>query len=217
MSEDNTQSKYLYEDTLKAKGYINICGVDEAGRGPLAGRVYAAAVILDRDNPIEGLEDSKKLTEKKREALYSEIIEKAKAYSIAWCEADEIDSINIRQATMKAMNKAINDLSVKADYAIIDGNFTPVDMSVEGQYIIKGDGLSASIGAASILAKVARDRNMAELDKEYPQYGLAKHKGYGTKAHYIAILKHGVADFHRKSFLKNLEEKREKLLESGDL
>ncbi len=218
MAEINTGlSKYFHEESLKSLGYNAVCGVDEAGRGPLAGRVYAAAVILDEENPIEGLDDSKKLSEKKRKELFKLICEKAKAYSICWCEADEIDNVNILNATLNTMKKAIESLPIKADYFIVDGNFTPKNMDIEGKAIISGDALSASISAASILAKVARDDYMYEMDKLYPEYLFAKHKGYGTKAHYIAILTHGVLPLHRKSFLKNLEEKRQKFMSSGDL
>ena len=198
-----------YEKELRNNGYNYVCGADEAGRGPLAGPVYAAAVILDPNNPIEGLNDSKKLSEKKREKLFDEIIEKSLSWSIASVDEKEIDEINILQAAMLAMKKAIESLDIKADYALIDGNKTP-DLSIDSEAVVKGDALCQSISAASILAKVARDRYMVNLDGKYPMYNFKKHKGYPTKDHYIAILKNGIAPCHRKTFLKNLDEKRKK-------
>ena len=195
---------FSYECNAKNKGYKYICGVDEAGRGPLAGPVCAAAVILPEGCEIEGLNDSKKLSEKKREMLYDVIVEKAVAYSIAYGTLEEIEQYNILEATYLAMNRAIEGLSVNADFALIDGNRVPKNITVPCETVIKGDSKSYSISAASILAKVTRDRLLLEYDKKYPQYGFANHKGYGTKAHYDAIAQHGVCEVHRLSFLKNV-------------
>ena len=184
-----------YEDT------VLICGVDEAGRGPLAGPVYAAAVILPRGLVIEGLNDSKKLTEKRREALFDEIREKAIAYGIGCADEKEVDEINILQATFLAMRRAIAQLSTTPDLALIDGN-RDSDFGVPSKTVIKGDSLSANIAAASVLAKVTRDRVMKEYDAQYPQYGFGVHKGYGTKRHYEALREHGPCPIHRMSFLK---------------
>lgn len=192
-----------YENEALSKGYNNICGVDEAGRGPLAGPVCAAAVILHKGEIIEGVNDSKKLTEKKREALYDVIKEKAVAYSIAFASVEEIEEINILNATMLAMKRAVEGLEVPADYAMIDGNKIP-DLNIPAECVVKGDANSMSIAAASILAKVTRDRLCAEYETEYPQYGFAKHKGYGTKLHREMILKYGPCKIHRMSFLKKL-------------
>ena len=193
----------LYEKEAMEKGYTAVCGVDEAGRGPLAGPVYAAAVILPLGLEIPGVNDSKKLTEKKREALFPEIKEKALAYSVASASEKEIDEINILNATYLAMSRAVEGLSVKADYALIDGNRMP-RLSIPGETIVKGDGLSMSIACASILAKVSRDHVMLELDQKYPQYQFAKHKGYGTKLHTDLIRQYGPCEIHRKSFLKKI-------------
>ena len=193
---------FEHERAAAAKGWRHICGVDEAGRGPLAGPVYAAAVILPDGPVIEGLNDSKKLTEKKREALFDVICEQAVAYSIASASAKEIDEINILQATFLAMRRAVEGLPVKADYAIIDGNRMP-PLDIEGETLIKGDALSPSVAAASILAKVSRDRYMYELDRELPQYQFAKHKGYGTKLHYEMITEFGASEHHRVTFLRS--------------
>lgn len=195
-----------YEREAAERGYTAVCGIDEAGRGPLAGPVCAAAVILPHDFQLDGLDDSKKLTEKKREELYSRITLQAVAFGIGWASEREIDEINILQATFLAMGRAVAELAPPADYALVDGNRMPA-LAVPGEAIIKGDGKCASIAAASILAKVSRDRLMRALDKEYPQYGFAQHKGYGTKAHYAAIKKYGILPVHRRSFLKNLAEK----------
>lgn len=195
---------FSYECNAKNKGYKYICGVDEAGRGPLAGPVCAAAVILPEGCEIEGLNDSKKLSEKKREMLYDVIVEKAVAYSIAYGTLEEIEQYNILEATYLAMNRAIEGLSVNADFALIDGNRVPKNITVPCETVIKGDSKSYSISAASILAKVTRDRLLLEYDKKYPQYGFANHKGYGTKAHYDAIAQHGVCEVHRLSFFKNV-------------
>lgn len=182
----------------------HICGVDEAGRGPLAGPVYAAAVILDPMRPIEGLNDSKKLTEKKREMLYDQIINSAVAYSIAFADVIEIEQYNILGATYLAMTRAVDGLSVKPEMALIDGNRLPPQLSVAGRTVVKGDALSESIAAASILAKVSRDRVLVQMDAEYPQYGFAVHKGYGTAAHTAALREHGPCPEHRMSFLKKI-------------
>lgn len=195
---------FSYENEAAKNGYKYICGVDEAGRGPLAGPVCAAAVILPEDCEIEGLNDSKKISEKKRELLYDIIIEKAVAYSIAYGTLEEIEQYNILEATYLAMNRAIDGLSVKSDFALIDGNRVPKNITVPCETVIKGDSKSYSIAAASILAKVTRDRLLLEYDEKYPQYGFASHKGYGTKAHYEAIAQHGVCEVHRLSFLKNV-------------
>ena len=186
-----------------SEGYSVICGVDEAGRGPLAGPVYAAAVILPDGLIIEELNDSKKLSEKKREALFDMITEKALYYSVARAEVSEIEEINILNSAMLAMKRAINGLGVKPELALIDGN-TVRGFDVDAKPVIKGDALCPSIAAASILAKVSRDRYCLEMDRMYPQYGFAAHKGYGTKAHYDAILKYGPCPLHRMSFLKKL-------------
>ncbi len=176
-----------------------IAGVDEVGRGPLCGDVVTAAVILDPNNPIEGLADSKKLSEKKREYLFEIIKEKALAWHIARASVAEIDQLNILHATMLAMQRAVTGLSIKPNLILVDGNRAP-DFGVKAQPVVKGDSLVQEIGAASILAKVTRDREMIELDKLYPQYGLHKHKGYPTKAHLDAISQHGVNEIYRKSF-----------------
>ncbi len=190
-----------FEDTLMGAGYNNIAGVDEAGRGPLAGDVFAAAVILPPDFLPEGLNDSKKLSEKKREKLYDVITENAIAYAVGRASAEEIDDINILQATYEAMRRAVAGLSVKPDYVLIDGN--PVtDMPFLHASIVKGDSLSLSIAAASIIAKVSRDRYMMEMDAQFPGYGFGVHKGYGTKAHKEAVWEHGPCPIHRRSFLK---------------
>ncbi|MEH0687646.1 ribonuclease HII [Vibrio cholerae] len=180
-------------------GYQWIAGVDEVGRGPLVGDVVTAAVILDPSNPIEGLNDSKKLSEKKRLALLPEIKEKALAWSVGRCSPAEIDEWNILQATMVAMQRAIAGLSLTPDLALIDGNRVP-DLPMDAMAVVKGDLRVAQISAASIIAKVVRDQEMEALDKRHPQFGFAQHKGYPTKAHFAAIEAHGVIDEHRKSF-----------------
>lgn len=197
---------FAYERQATGNGFQAVCGVDEAGRGPLAGPVCAAAVILPMDCDIPGLNDSKKLSEKKREALFPVIQEKAVAFGIGWASAEEIDRVNILQATFLAMGRAVEALDVPADYALIDGNRMP-PLAIPGEAIVKGDATSASIAAASILAKVSRDRLLCQLDRAHPEYGFAKHKGYGTKAHYEAIREYGLLPEHRRSFLKNLEGK----------
>lgn len=181
------------------EGYQLFAGVDEVGRGPLVGDVVTAAVILDPDNPIEGLTDSKKLSEKKRLALFPEIQEKALAWAVGRCSPDEIDELNILQATMVAMQRAIAGLKIQPDFALIDGNRVP-KLPMAGQAVVKGDLRVAEISAASIIAKVVRDAEMDELDKKHPEFGFANHKGYPTKAHFEAIEKHGVISEHRKSF-----------------
>ena len=192
---------YTFENTLREKGFAAVCGIDEAGCGPLAGPVYAAAVILNPDDPIEGLNDSKKLTEKKREALYPQIKDRALAWAIASATAQEIDEINILQATYLAMERAMQQLSVKPDIAMIDGNRAK-DFGLPVRTVIKGDSLSANIAAASVLAKVTRDDLMLEQAQNYPQYKFDVHKGYGTKAHYEALRNYDASPVHRKSFLK---------------
>ena len=194
-----------YEKLYHEKGYSLVCGVDEAGRGPLCGPVVAAAVILRDDDPIEGLNDSKKLSEKKREALYGEICARALAYSIASASPEEIDELNILGATMLAMQRAIKGLSPAADFALIDGN-TVRNMPVPAVGVIKGDAISSSISAASILAKVTRDRLCLEHDRLYPGYGIAGHKGYPTAAHMEAVRQLGPSPIHRRSFLKFLDK-----------
>lgn len=194
---------YEYEKQAVSEGYEIVCGVDEAGRGPLCGPVCAAAVILPLDCEIEGINDSKKLSEKKRDILFDIIKEKAVAYSVCMVDAKTIDEINILQATFLAMRTAVQNLSVKPDMALIDGNGKP-GLSIEERTVIKGDAKSVSIAAASILAKVTRDRYMAEIDKQYPEYCFAKHKGYGTKLHYEKIAEYGICSEHRRTFLKKI-------------
>lgn len=198
MSEVNM---WEIETGCYAEGYRVICGVDEAGRGPLAGPVCAAAVILPPNAEIPGLNDSKKLTDKKRRELMSVIKEMAIAYGIAFADEKEIDEINILQATYLAMKRAIDMLPVKPDLALVDGNRAG-DFGLPVKTVVKGDSLSASIAAASILAKVTRDDLMLELAEKYPQYGFEIHKGYGTKAHYAALTEHGPSEIHRMTFLK---------------
>jgi ribonuclease HII len=188
-----------YENEARQKGYQHICGVDEAGRGPLCGPVVAAAVILRSDDPIEGLNDSKKLTENKREVLYDKIKEEAISYGIAYATAAEIDELNILNAALLAMRRAIEMLDPKPDFVLVDGNQTR-GFTIPAKAIVKGDAKSPSIAAASILAKVERDRSCIELDKKYPEYGFVKHKGYPTKEHYEAIKKYGITPEHRRSF-----------------
>ena len=195
-----------YERAAQSRGFSAVCGVDEAGRGPLAGPVVAAAVILPIDCQIEGLNDSKKLSEKKREALFDEIRARAVSYAVASVDHAVIDEINILRATFRAMAQAVMHLSVPADYALIDGNRAPA-LDIASECIVGGDAKSASIAAASILAKVTRDRYMREMDAKYPGYGFAGHKGYGTRAHIQAILQHGPCPIHRQSFLKKIYDK----------
>ena len=193
------------EKEYAAKGFKLICGIDEAGRGPLAGPVYAAAVILPDGCEIEGLNDSKKLTEKKREALFDVVKQKALYWGIGSADEKEIDEINILQATFLAMRRAVENMRVKPDLALVDGNQKPhIADGIEEVTVIKGDAKSMSIAAASILAKVSRDRFMLEIAEKYPEYEFPKHKGYGTKLHYEKIAEYGISDIHRKSFLKKI-------------
>lgn len=202
MSEVNL---WEIEDALAEKGIKTICGVDEAGRGPLAGPVCAAAVILPSHLELPGLNDSKKLTDKKRRELYPVIKEQAIAYGIGFASEEEIDEINILQATFLAMQRAIDQLEGKAEFALIDGN-REKDFGLPVMTVVKGDSRSASIAAASVLAKVARDDVMLAMAEEYPEYGFEIHKGYGTKAHYAALREHGASKIHRKTFLKKFYE-----------
>ncbi len=201
--KERIQQMKLIEDEYRQKGYNFIAGVDEAGRGPLAGAVFAAAVILPDDVYIEGINDSKKLSEKKREELFDVIREKAICYSIESVDEKVIDEVNILNATFIAMNKAVDGLSQKPDFVLIDGNKIN-GMTIPHETVVKGDSKSISIAAASILAKVARDRYIKKMGEEYPEYNFAKHKGYGTKEHTEAILKYGPCPIHRISFLKKL-------------
>ena len=194
---------YEYEKQAIAEGFQSVCGIDEAGRGPLCGPVCAAAVILPVDCEIEEINDSKKLSEKKREKLYDEITEKAVCYAVSMVPADVIDEINILQATFLAMRNAVSGLSVQPDIALIDGNQKP-GLTIEERTIVKGDAKSISIAAASILAKVTRDRLMCKYAEEYPYYSWESNKGYGTRAHYEGIETHGITPLHRKTFLKNI-------------
>lgn len=198
---------YTIENELHEQGYAYVCGVDEAGRGPLCGPVFAAACILPDGLVIEGLNDSKKLTEKKREKLFDIIKQEAVAYCIASASVEEIDELNILEADLLAMRRAIDGLGVKADFALIDGNIAR-DFQIPAKAIVKGDATSMSIAAASVLAKVARDRICLDLDREYPQYGIAKHKGYGTKDHMDALRKYGPSPIHRKKFVRFLDEEK---------
>ena len=196
---------YTLENQLQEEGFSLVCGVDEAGRGPLCGPVFAAACILPDGLVLEGLNDSKKLTPKKRDMLFDLICENAIAYSIASASVEEIDELNILEADLLAMRRAIDGLSVKADFALIDGNIAR-DFQIPARAIIGGDAKSPSIAAASILAKVARDRDCIKLDEAYPQYGIAKHKGYGTKQHMDALRTYGPSPIHRKQFIRFLDK-----------
>ena len=200
---------YSIENSLSELGYRFICGVDEAGRGPLCGPVVAAACILPCGLVIDGLNDSKKLTEKKREALYDIIIENAVAYSIASASVEEINETNILAAALLAMRRAVEGLCPTPDYLLVDGNVFK-DFSIPGRAVVKGDATSPNIAAASILAKVTRDRICLELDEQYPGYGIAKHKGYGTADHYKALSELGVPPIYRTKFLRSFYEKQEK-------
>lgn len=191
------------EDSCTARGYRMVCGVDEAGRGPLAGPVCAAAVILPAELPFDGLNDSKKLSDKKRRELYPLIKQYAVAFSVVLVDEKEIDQINILQATLQAMRRAVDGLSQKPDYVLVDGNKLP-ELDMEAEAVVHGDSLSASIAAASILAKVTRDDYMLQMDMKYPEYGFAVHKGYGTKAHYAALNEYGPCPIHRLTFLRKL-------------
>lgn len=196
---------YFFENEAQEKGYLNVCGIDEAGRGPLAGNVVAAAVILPKGLVIDGLDDSKKLSEKKREALFDIIQKEAIGFSVAWATPSEIDELNILGATMLAMHRAVEGLDIPADFALIDGN-TARGFSIPVKTIVKGDAKSPSIAAASILAKVTRDRQCLELDMKYPEYGFKKHKGYPTKDHMNKLREIGPCEEHRKSFLSFLSK-----------
>ncbi len=196
-----------YENKAYEQGFNIICGVDEAGRGPLAGDVYAAAVILPKGHVVEGVNDSKKLSEKKREALFDKIVDECICYSVGTASVEEIDEINILQATFLAMKRAVDGLEVKPDIALIDGNKKP-GLDIAEWDIIKGDATSANIAAASIIAKVSRDRYMRQIAEKYPEYQFEKHKGYGTKLHYEMLDKYGISDIHRKTFLKKYMDKK---------
>lgn len=187
------------EESLYEKGYKLVCGVDEAGRGPLCGPVVAAAVILKPGQMIDGVNDSKKISEKKREKLYEDIMANALAVGVGMSDVDVIEDVNILNATKLAMKQAINNLKIQPEYVLIDGN-QMIDITMDAETVVSGDAKSESIAAASIIAKVTRDRMLLEWDKEYPEYGFAKHKGYGTKAHIEAIGKYGLTPLHRKSF-----------------
>lgn len=192
---------YEYDAAFRQEHGV-FCGVDEAGRGPLCGPVCVAAVVLDPQAPIEGINDSKKLSEKKRELLYEEICQKALAFKVVFVGPEIIDRDNILNATMSGMRQAVEELPIRPQFVLVDGNRIPAGLDLPAQALVKGDGTSASVAAASILAKVTRDRYMMELDKQYPQYGLAQHKGYGTKLHYERIAQYGIQPFYRRSFLK---------------
>lgn len=192
-----------YENKAYDSGFSLVCGIDEAGRGPLAGPVYAAAVVLPKGHIVDGVNDSKKISEKKREILFDKIIDECLCYSVGIATEQEIDEINILQATFLAMRRAVDGLSVKPDIALIDGNKKP-GLDIEQWDIVKGDSKSANIAAASIIAKVSRDRYMLEMSEKYPQYQFEKHKGYGTKLHYEMIEKYGISPIHRKTFLKKI-------------
>lgn len=200
--------EYTLESELYEQGFRAVCGVDEAGRGPLCGPVVAAAVILPQGLYLEGLNDSKKLTEKKREALYDAICENAIAYAIAEGSVEQINQTNILEATLAAMRQAIASLPISADFALIDGNISR-GFSIPAKAVVHGDAISPSIAAASILAKVTRDRACLALDRQYPQYGIAKHKGYGTKDHMAALRTYGPAPIYRTKFIRFLNEDKE--------
>ena len=195
--------RYDFDESIRNE-YGIFCGTDEAGRGPLAGDVYAAAVILNPDDIIEEINDSKKLSEKKREMLFDVIKEKAVSWCISTASVEEIEEINILNAAMLAMKRAVSGLDVRPEFVLVDGNKIPDGLEIKADCLVKGDALSASIGAASILAKVARDRYMKEIALKYPEYGFEKHKGYGTKQHREALLKYGPCPVHRMSFLKKI-------------
>ena len=198
-------NKLEYENRLRHQGYINIAGIDEAGRGPLAGPVVAACVIMDLDNLVEGVDDSKKLSHKKRAALLDEIIEKAIAYGIGIVDIDVIEEINIYQATKIAMKRACENMKTNPEYVLVDA-MKDLDLPYPQEVIIKGDSISYSIGAASIIAKETRDNLMIAYDKIYPEYGFSQHKGYGTKQHVQALKQYGACKIHRLSFLKKILE-----------
>lgn len=195
-----------YENAALNSGFEVVCGIDEAGRGPLAGPVYAAAVILPKGHIVEGVNDSKKISEKKRDLLFDKIIDECVCYSIGSASEQEIDEINILQATFLAMRRAVAGFEIKPDIALVDGNKKP-GLDIAEQTIVKGDSKSANIAAASIIAKVSRDRYMLEMAEKYPEYQFEKHKGYGTKLHYEMLEKYGISPIHRKTFLKKLLQK----------
>ncbi|MCM1055167.1 MAG: ribonuclease HII [Bacteroides sp.] len=199
------RQRFEYDKALRAEHGL-ICGVDEAGRGPWIGAVYAAAVVFDDNVFIDGLDDSKKLSEAKREALYDEITAKALSYSVAFAATEEIEELNILNAAFLAMRRAVQGLSTAPDMALVDGNRLP-ELGIRAEAVVKGDGISASIAAASILAKVTRDRYMKELDRRYPEFGFASNKGYGTAQHVEALKKYGYTPEHRLLFLRKLEAK----------
>lgn len=202
-SDSAYEALYAYDESSAQQAPNGIlCGVDEAGRGPLCGPVCVAAVILDPTKPIDGLNDSKKLSEKKREALFPLVLERSLAHCVIMVDAETIDRVNILQATLLGMKQAVEGLSLTPSLALIDGNKCP-DIAVPARAVVKGDATSACIAAASVLAKVSRDRYMCELARQYPQYHLEKHKGYGTAEHYALLREHGLQPFYRKSFLKN--------------
>ena len=203
MTKKMNSDPALYEfDSRLRNAHGILCGVDEAGRGPLCGPVCCAAVILNPEDPIEGVNDSKKLTEKRRELLYDEITRRALAWKVEFVSPQEIDEKNILWATMAGMTRVVSGLAITPDYVLVDGNRCPPGLEQPAQAVVKGDASSASIAAASILAKVSRDHYMLELDREYPQYQLARHKGYPTKLHYELIAQYGIQPFYRRSFLK---------------
>lgn len=204
--KENAVDLWVIERSVAAQGYRLICGIDEAGRGPLAGPVFAAAVILPTEAKIEGLNDSKKLSDAKRRALFPLICDTAIAYGIGSASAQEIDEINILQATFLAMRRAVDAMGVSADFLLVDGNRL-TDFGIPAEAVVKGDSRSANIAAASILAKVSRDTLMEELAKQYPQYGFEIHKGYGTKAHYAALERYGACPIHRQTFLRTFYER----------
>lgn len=201
MKMSSNPALYAFDEQLRSAHGV-LCGVDEAGRGPLCGPVCCAAVILDPADPIAGVNDSKKLTEKRREMLYDEIVRRAVAWKVEFVSPQEIDEKNILWATMAGMQRAVAGLDITPDYVLVDGNRCPPGLEQPAQAVVKGDANSASIAAASILAKVSRDRYMLELDAQFPQYQLARHKGYPTKLHYELIERYGIQPFYRRSFLK---------------
>ena len=201
MERNNYPALYAFDGQLRSAHGV-LCGVDEAGRGPLCGPVCCAAVILNPEDPIEGVNDSKKLTEKRRELLYDEITRRALAWQVEFVSPQEIDEKNILWATMAGMARAVAGLAITPDYVVVDGNRCPPGLEQPAQAVVKGDAASASIAAASILAKVSRDRYMLELDRQFPQYQLARHKGYPTRLHYELIAQYGIQPFYRRSFLK---------------
>ena len=200
---------YLFDELFRQKGFSALCGIDEAGRGPLAGPVCAAAVILDPTEPLEGLDDSKKISPRRREILFSQITAKALAFGVGWADEKEIDQLNILQATFLAMHRAVDQMGLAPDLLLVDGNRDPGFSGIETVCVVGGDRQSASVAAASILAKVSRDRYVStELERQYPQYQFARHKGYGTKLHYEMLDQYGPCPEHRRTFLKKWEARR---------